>query len=107
MIASLDAYIKDDPRFELSRIRDNLAKSFDVQMAAQIRKDLIPPGPSNLKVMGISVTNAKTINSKDDDFILTADCQVPFDYHTIAVTDIADLAPKSYGRWNAIKAAGA
>jgi hypothetical protein len=105
MIESLETYGKDDPRFELSRIRDNLENTFDESDAAIIRADLVPPGPNNLKVMGISVTNAATVNSDDDDFVLTQPCGTGFDYYALVVTDLAAVANEAYGIWAALKKA--
>jgi DNA-binding transcriptional MocR family regulator len=105
MIGSLNAYSLDDPRFEFARIRDNLAKSFSDIDQKQIRSDLTPPGPENLKLLGVSVTNASTVNADDDDFILTAACSTPFDYYALVVTDLAALAAESYGYWDALKKA--
>jgi hypothetical protein len=105
MLSSLHSYHNDDPRFEYSRIRDNLEKSFPQPDASAIRSDLIPPGPENLRFLGISVTNAATINSEDDDFILSSTCNLDFDYHAIVVTDLAALSQDAYGKWLAAKAA--
>jgi hypothetical protein len=105
MITSLNGYAADDPRFELVRIRDNLAANFLETDRTAIRSDLTPPGPSNLKLLGVSVTNASTINEEDDDFILSASCGVPFDYYALVVTDLAALAADSYGYWDALKTA--
>jgi hypothetical protein len=106
MIESLNGYANDDPRFEYARIRDNLEKTFNPDVASRIRDDLIPPGPDNLKVMGVSITNAATVNQIDDDFILSAACGIPFDYHALVVTDLAVLAKDAFGYWEKVKAAG-
>jgi uncharacterized protein DUF1837 len=103
MIQSLDAYSADDPRFELTRIRDNLAKTFSTSEQSTIRADLVPPGPENLRVFGITVTNVQTVNANDDDFILTEPCSVAFDYSALVVTDLATLAADAYGYWDAMK----
>jgi hypothetical protein len=105
MLTSLNAYATDDPRFEFSRIRDNLTVNFSDTDQKQIRSDLTPPGPSNLKVLGVSVTNASTVNPDDDDFILTASCAAPFEYYALVVSDLASLAAESYGYWDALKKA--
>ena len=105
MLDSLHAYDGEDPRFEFARIRDNLDKSFGVDEASVIRGDLIPPGPDNLKFIGVSVTNASTVNTDDDDFILSTHCDVDFDYYALVVTDLAELAKDAYGRWMKMKAA--
>jgi hypothetical protein len=105
MIGSLNAYSSDDPRFEFARIRDNLTKSFPDADQQRIRSDLTPPGPENLKLVGVSVTNASTVNADDDDFILTAPCSAPFDYYALVVTDLASLAAESYSYWDAVKKA--
>jgi hypothetical protein len=107
MIKSLNAYAADDPRFEFIRIRDNLAANFSQAHQLQIKSDLTPPGPPNLKLLGISVTNASTVNSDDDDFILSTSCGAPFEYYALVVTDLATLATDSYGYWDSIKAATA
>lgn len=107
MVNSLNLYDKEDPRFEYARIRDNLSKSFNKKQAAEIRKEMTPPGPENLKFLGISVTNLSTINPEDDDFILTEHCATEFDYYALVVTDLAGLAEDAYGRWEKIKAAAA
>lgn len=105
MLTSLNAYAADDPRFEFARIRDNLTANFPESDQKQIRSDLTPPGPSNLKLLGISVTNASTVNPEDDDFILTASCAAQFDYYALVVSDLAALASDSYGYWDALKLA--
>jgi hypothetical protein len=62
MIRSLELYAQDDPRFELSRIRDNLEKEFSSQEQKIIRADLIPPWPDILRYLGVSITNKSTVN---------------------------------------------
>ncbi len=106
MIDLLNAYSADDPRFELARIRDNLSKNFSDADRATIRSNLIPPGPDNLRLYGISVTNSQTINSDDDDFILSASCGATFEYYAIAVTNLAELASEAFGVWDKLKEAG-
>jgi hypothetical protein len=71
MIQSLNTYSVDDPRFEFARIRDNLAKNFAEEDQRKIRRDLTPPGPDNLKFLGISVTNAVTVNIRSPNSELT------------------------------------
>lgn len=105
MIESLDCYHQDDPRFEYTRIRDNLDKSFTPSESKSIRSDLTPPGPENLRFLGVSVTNRVTVNPGDDDFILSNACSLDFNYHAIAVTDLAALAHDAYGKWAATKEA--
>lgn len=105
MISSLNSYHNNDPRFELSRIRDNLEKSFSSSDASKIRGDLTPPGPENMRFLGVSVTNASTIKTDDDDFILSIACDLNFNYYAIAVTNLATLSKDAYGRWFATKAA--
>lgn len=107
MLTSLHTYHKDDLRFEFARIRDNLESSFTVDEAAEIKRELTPPGPENLKFLGISVTNASTVNTGDDDFILVEKCDINFNYHALVVTDLAKLAKDAYGRWEQMKAAAA
>lgn len=105
MVESLEGYSSDDPRFELSRIRDNLEKSFTLDEATLIRGNLIPPGPDNIKFLGISVTNMQTVNAKDDDFILSVNCSALFEYYAIVITDLSQIAQEAYGLWAAGKKA--
>lgn len=107
MLKSLHTYDNNDPRFEFTRIRDNLESSFSKEEATKIKSDLTPPGPDNLKFLGISVTNASTVNKDDDDFILSEHCNIDFNYYALVVTDLAELAKDAYGRWAKIKAAAA
>ncbi|WP_441228858.1 Hachiman antiphage defense system protein HamA [Tardiphaga sp. 20_F10_N6_6] len=102
MVDSLDACSTDDPRFEFARIRDNLDKHFSPDDQAKIRSELTPPGPANLKFMGVSITNASTVNTGDDDFILSAPCVAPFSYYALVVTDLSELAAHAYGIWDAM-----
>ena len=105
MISSLDKYHTEDPRFELTRIRENLRQSFNEGDENTIRKDLIPPGPPVLQLLGMSVTNEQTVNIEDDDFILREPCSADFNYRAITVTNLADLTKEAYGYWDAVKAA--
>lgn len=105
MIDSLNKYQNEEPRFELTRIRDNLDKSFDSSVAEKIKRALMPPGPENLSFMGVSVTNSSTVNQGDDDFILSEPCDTPFDYKALIVTDLSALASEAYGFWDKIKQA--
>lgn len=107
MVNSLHKYHGEDPRFEFSRIRDNLESSFSGNEAEIISADLTPPGPDNLKFIGVSVTNACTVNVEDDDFILSRHCDIDFNYYALVVTDLAGLAKDAYGRWFKIKEAAA
>ncbi|KVD67360.1 hypothetical protein WK69_02535 [Burkholderia ubonensis] len=107
MLNSLHIYDDQDPRFEFARIRDNLEASFEENEAIAIRSDLTPPGPDNLKFLGISVTNSSTVNTDDDDFILSEHCDTDFNYYALVVTDLAELAKDAYGRWMKIKTAAA
>lgn len=107
MLNSLHTYEHDDPRFEFTRIRDNLESSFNETEAKKIRSDLTPPGPENLKFLGVSVTNACTVNINDDDFILSKECNTDFNYYALVVTDLAELAKDAYGRWKKMKEAAA
>lgn len=102
MIDSLNKFSGEDPRFELTRIRENLSSSFSDSERNAIKKDLRPPGPANLKVLGMSVTNEQTISNADDEFILTEPCSTQFDYHAIIVTNLAELAKEAYGYWDKI-----
>lgn len=104
MIASLDGYIREEPRMELVRIRENLQSGFNDEERKIILSDLRAPGP-DLKFIGISVTNSVTVNEKDDNFILSVPCGVKFEYHAIVVTDLHDLARDAYSIWDAVKAA--
>lgn len=97
MIGSLDTYASDDPRFKFARIRGNLTENFSEADQLQIPSDLTPLGPPNLKLLGVSVTNASTVNADDDDFTLTAPCAAAFDYYALVVTELASLASESYG----------
>jgi len=105
MIESLETYGRDDPRFELSRIRDNLESKFTEHESIKIRADLVPPGPDNLRVMGVSVINAVTVNTEDDDFILCEPCETVFDYYALVVTDLASTTTEAYGIWSEMKKA--
>lgn len=107
MLKSLHEYDDEDPRFEFARIRDNLESSFKDDEAKIIKSDLTPPGPDNLKFIGVSVTNACTVNTEDDDFILSRKCNIDFNYYALVVTDLAGLAKDAYGRWFKIKEAAA
>ena len=62
-------------------------------------------GGPDPKFLGISVTNAVTVNAEDDDFILGEACSSDFDYYAIVVTDLAKLAEESFGFWDEISAA--
>jgi hypothetical protein len=103
MVDSLTGYSSTNPRFELTRIRDNLAKHFNTEQQAIIRGDLVPPGPVRLNFLGVAVTNATTVNSDDDDWILCAECGTAFNFHGLVVTDLAALAAEAYGHWDAMK----
>ncbi|SOY83468.1 hypothetical protein CBM2599_A160114 [Cupriavidus taiwanensis] len=105
MLNSLHTYDDEDPRFEFARVRDNLEQSFDTAERKRIRSDLIPPGPDNLKFIGVSVTNLSTVNTADDDFILSQHCDKTFNYYALVVTNLAELANDAYGRWARIRAA--
>lgn len=100
MITSLKGYDDNDERFDFTAIRDNLeVGSFTDNESGQIRKDLIPPGPEQLKNIGMAAINVCTVDEKDDDFILTEPCSREFDYYCLAVTDLTSLANKSYSNW--------
>ncbi|MDV3099809.1 Hachiman antiphage defense system protein HamA [Burkholderia cenocepacia] len=106
MVKSLHTY-DDDPRFEFARIRDNLEASFQDKERKKIKADLTPPGPENLKFLGISVTNLSTVNAEDDDFILSQASDNNFNYYALVVTDLAKLAEDAYGRWMNMRTAAA
>ncbi len=55
--------------------------------------------------LGVSVTNSVTVNSDDDDFILSSPCNIEFDYYGIVVTDVAQVTSGAYEIWDAMKAA--
>lgn len=103
MIESLNKFHDEDPRFELTRIRENLQKAFSEQDQTLIRKDLTPPGPINMQLLGMSVTNEHTVNSDDDNFILSEPCAAAFGYRAITVTNLAELSKEAYGYWDAVK----
>jgi hypothetical protein len=98
MIESLETYGAVDERFDFTTVRDNLEASFDSTEAAAIRAALFPPGPENMVRLGIAVINESTVDTKDDDFILTAACPVPFDFKAVTVTDLSGLAAAAYGK---------
>lgn len=104
MIASIGEYTLGDKRFDLTKIRDNL-EEFDPNVAAQIRKDLVPPGPINSTFLGIAVINATTVNQPDDDFILVTPGKRPFGFAGIVVDDLTSVASEAYAAALAIKAA--
>ncbi|MER2252938.1 Hachiman antiphage defense system protein HamA [Methylorubrum podarium] len=102
MLTSLDGYEAEEPRMELVRIRENLDKNFQEAVRTKIKADLRPPGPK-LKYLGISITNSSTINSEDDDFILSSPCKISFDYYGLVVTDVARITSSAYAIWDDIK----
>lgn len=95
MVASLHGYTEEDKRFDFVAIRDSLENHFTESEAAQIRKDLIPPGPL-LSYIGMASINEATVCSEDDSFILTEPCQRDFVFHSITVIDLAIAAKKSF-----------
>lgn len=97
LIESLENYGAVDERFDFTTVRDNLESSFTESEAKSIRSALFPPGPTNLVRLGMAVINECTISSKDDDYILTKGCTVPFHFRAITVADLASLAQNSYG----------
>ena len=105
MLEFIEQFASDDPRFEFSRIRDNLETVFSPVERIVIHNDLIPPGPK-LNLLGVTVTNSVTMNHEDDDFILTSPCSTPFDYYALVVSDLKSLAEEAYGCWLKIKEAG-
>lgn len=61
------------------------------------------PGPP-LSYLGISITNAQTVNADDDDFVLSQACGAPFDYYALVVTNLEQLAKSSYEIWDQLQA---
>ena len=104
MLESLHGYGTAHPRMEMVRIRENLENTFEKTEREKILNDLRPPGPE-LGFLGVSVTNAPTVSPKDDDFILSSDCSVPFSYHAVVVTNLESIASEAYSKWDAVKAA--
>src|SRR6516164_6561009 len=98
MLEFIEQFASDDPRFEFSRIRDNLETVFSPVERIVIHNDLIPPGP-NLNLLGVTVTNDVTMNHENDDFILPSPCSTPFDYYALVVSDLKSLAEEAYGCW--------
>ena len=104
IVDSLAEYEAEVPRFELFRIRENLEADFEATNRDRILNDLRPPGPT-LNFLGVSVTNASTQSTEDDDFILSSACPKAFDYHAVVVTDLAALATEAYGYWENVTTA--
>lgn len=96
MLESIEAYSKDDERFDFAKIRDNLSVSFSEKEARQIKRDLVPPGPLKCSFLGVAVVNSSTVHSADDDFIISSNISYPFDFSAIVVDDLAVLASESY-----------
>jgi len=106
MIKSLGKYSVIDKRFDLTVIRDNLEKfAFSIEEQSQIRKDLLPPGPSNLINIGMATINKSTVSEKDNIYILCEPCTTLFNYRAIVVADLSELAKKSYGLVHKLKRA--
>jgi hypothetical protein len=104
MLDSLNGYDAAEPRMEMIRIRENLDKSFSESERRKIRSDLRVPGPE-MQYLGVSVTNAVTVNDKDDDFILSSPCNIGFNYYGVVVTNVEKLTSESYKTWDAVKKA--
>ena len=99
LIHSLDSYTSLDKRFDLSLVRDHLEnENFTADQQTTIRRDLIPPGPTNLVYLGTASINQSTVCQKDDDYILSTPCSQNFSFYCIAVSDIKHLATSSYAR---------
>jgi Cap4 SAVED domain len=96
LIDSLENYGAVDERFDFTTVRDNLEAAFTAAEAKTIRSALFPPGPQNLLRLGMAVINDCTVDSKDDDFILTEGCPLPFNFQAVTVTNLADLAQTAY-----------
>jgi len=100
MIASLDGYSDIDERFDFAAIRDNLEDGvYSDKEKAQIRKDLIPPGPERLTTLGIAAINLCTVSERDDDYILTEVCSRNFSFYSLAVANLDKLAKESFLHW--------
>lgn len=99
LLASLDSYTTWDKRFDLSLIRDHLeTNNFTEQQQRTIRGDLIPPGPKNLIYLGIASINQSTVCEADDDYILCSPCSEDFQFYSVVVTELKDIAKSSYAR---------
>lgn len=98
MIKSLANYGAVDERFDFTTVRDNLEASFKDAEAKAIRSALFPPGPKKLVRMGMAVINERTVDLKDDDFILTEACPVPFNFRAVTVADLSGLAQTAYDK---------
>jgi hypothetical protein len=103
MIKSLANYGAVDERFDFTTVRDNLEASFNDAEAKAIRSALFPPGPKNLVRLGMAVINESTVDQKDDDFILTEKCTVPFNFRAITVSDLSGLARLAYDKISVLK----
>lgn len=99
MVESLGHYSDHDERFDFTTIRDHLERGFSTEEAQRIRQDLTPPGPYNLRYLGVACVTHETINQKDDDYILTVDSERSFDFQGIAVSDVLELADKAYAEY--------
>jgi hypothetical protein len=98
LIGSLENYGAVDERFDFTTVRDNLEASFSEAEAKTIKSALFPPGPVNLVRLGMAVINESTVDSKDDDFILTEGCPVPFSFRAVTVADLSGLAQTAYDK---------
>jgi hypothetical protein len=98
LIDSLENYGAVDERFDFTAVRDNLEASFNEAEAKAIKSALFPPGPKNLVRLGMAVINESTVDSKDDDFILTEVCPVTFNFRAITVADLSNLAQTAYDK---------
>ncbi|MFC1974142.1 hypothetical protein ACFLU2_02170, partial [Chloroflexota bacterium] len=107
MVESLENYGTGINRFDLTVLRDNLEKfSFHPNEQIQIKKDIFPPGPENLINIGMATINTSTISGKDDIYILSKPCKTCFNYRSIIVADLSQLAKKSYELVLALKGLG-
>lgn len=97
LVSSLNSYESQDRRFDLSLIRDHLeTPNFTRDQQKEIQRDLVPPGPRNLLYLGIASINKSTVNTEDDDYILSEPCSRNFSFYCIAVSDLKKLAESSY-----------
>lgn len=99
LVKSLDSYTSLDHRFDFALIRDNLAREvFTDDQRSAIRRDLVPPGPPRLTYLGTATINRSTVSVADDDYILTVESSKPFEFHSLALTDLGTTASRSYAK---------
>lgn len=99
LVQSLDSYTTLDKRFDFSLVRDHLeTNNFSAQQQTTIRRDLVPPGPTNFVYLGMASINQSTISTDDDDYVLTAPCSANFQFYSVAVSDLEQIADSSFAR---------